>query len=62
MSGDRYIISDQNEIHFVTFTVMDWVDVFTRIVYKHIITDNLNFCIQGRQTRTSSGDQIINNL
>jgi REP element-mobilizing transposase RayT len=48
MSGDRYFISDQNAAHFVTFTVVDWVDVFTRLVYKQIITDNLNYCIENR--------------
>ena len=48
MSGDRYIIGDQNAAYFVTFTVVDWVDVFTRIRYKNIIIDNLNFCIQNK--------------
>lgn len=48
MSGDRYIIGDQNEPYFVTFTVIDWVDVFTRPVYKNIIVDNANFCIKIR--------------
>ncbi|MFN8323466.1 MAG: transposase [Chitinophagales bacterium] len=48
MSGDRYFISDQNAVYFVIFTVVDWVDVFTRTVYKNIITDNLNFCIENK--------------
>lgn len=48
MSGDRYFIADQNEVHFVTFTVVDWVDVFTRPVYKEIIPDNLNFCVANK--------------
>ncbi len=28
-------------IYFLTLTVVDWVDVFTRPVYKHIIIDAL---------------------
>lgn len=48
MSGDRYTISDPNGVYFVTFTIVDWVDVFTRKVYKDIITDNLNFCIANK--------------
>ena len=48
MSGDKYIISEQNAPHYVTFTVVDWIDVFTRVVYKEIITDNLNWCIDNK--------------
>lgn len=39
-----YIIRDQFAIHFVTFTVNQWVDVFTRNDYKNIIIDSLQFC------------------
>lgn len=46
MSGDRYIITDQNACHFLTCSVVDWVDVFTRPVYKQIVIDSLNFCIE----------------
>lgn len=44
MSGDRYPITDQHGTHFLTFTVVDWTDLFTRPVYKHLITDALNYC------------------
>lgn len=30
--------------YFLTMTVVDWVDVFTRPVYKHIIVDALRYC------------------
>jgi putative transposase len=46
MSGDRYTITDQNAAYFLTFTVVDWVDVFIRPVYKQIIVDSLNYCIE----------------
>ena len=46
MSGDRYTITHQNAAYFLTFTVVDWVDVFIRPVYKQIIVDSLNFCIE----------------
>ncbi len=32
-------------IYFLTMTVVDWVDVFTRPAYRHIITDSLNHCV-----------------
>lgn len=45
MSGDRYFITDQNAIYFVTFTVVDWLDVFIRESYRHQIVSDLNYCI-----------------
>ena len=32
------------ELYFVTSTVVDWIDVFTRPIYKHIILDSLKSC------------------
>ena len=46
MSGDRYKISDQNAMHFLTFTVTEWVDVFTRKDYKLVLVDSMNYCVK----------------
>ncbi|MDD3080288.1 MAG: transposase [Paludibacter sp.] len=32
------------EVYFVTDTVVDWVDIFTRPVYKHIVLESLEYC------------------
>ena len=32
------------ELYFTTSTVTDWMDVFTRPVYKHIIVESLKYC------------------
>ena len=32
------------ELYFTTSTVIDWMDVFTRPAYKHIIIDSLKYC------------------
>jgi hypothetical protein len=34
MSSENYIIHDQYAVHFLTFTVIDWIDIFTRASYK----------------------------
>ena len=39
-----YRIDDQYGVYFVTFTVVGWVDVFTRKECKHIIVDSLKYC------------------
>ncbi|MFD0862222.1 transposase [Sungkyunkwania multivorans] len=45
MQTDGYKIRDQSRPHFVTFTVVGWIDVFSRKVYKDIVLDSLNYCI-----------------
>ena len=40
----RYKILNQNGLNFVTFTLVDWVDLFTRPVYCEIILNSLRFC------------------
>jgi len=32
------------EVYFVTDTVVDWVDIFSRPTYKHIILESLKYC------------------
>lgn len=32
------------EVYFVTMTVVDWVDVFTRPIYKHCVLESLVYC------------------
>ncbi len=39
-------IVDQYELYFLTLTIVDWVDVFTRAWYKDIIVDSLNHCVK----------------
>jgi REP element-mobilizing transposase RayT len=44
MSDGGYEIRNRKEIHFVTFSVVEWVDVFTRKEYRDIVIDSLKFC------------------
>jgi hypothetical protein len=30
MSGDSYKIENQNGVYFLTFKIIDWIDLFTR--------------------------------
>ncbi|MBY0244519.1 MAG: transposase [Sphingobacteriaceae bacterium] len=39
-----YSIQDQGSIHFVTFTVHQWVDVFTRSIYIDELYKSLQYC------------------
>ena len=40
----KYKIWDQDKLYFVTFTVVQWLDVFIRREYKDIFLDSLRYC------------------
>lgn len=44
MSIGGYKIRNKTAIHFVTFAVVEWVDVFTRNIYKDILLDSIRYC------------------
>jgi hypothetical protein len=41
MENGGYKIRNQYALHFVTFTIVGWVDVFTRKETKQIVIDSL---------------------
>ena len=44
MSDRGYAIKDQYAPHFISFSVVQWIDVFTRKEYADIIIQSLKFC------------------
>jgi hypothetical protein len=45
--GFHYKITE-GKVHFVTLTVVDWVDVFTRKNHKIAIIDSLKYCQENK--------------
>ncbi|RZJ47640.1 MAG: transposase [Flavobacterium sp.] len=41
---EGYVIRDQSLPHFITSTVVDWVNVFSRQIYRDIIIECLDYC------------------
>jgi putative transposase len=44
MSNGGYKIRNQGASHFITFAVVEWIDVFTRKQYCDIVLDSLKHC------------------
>lgn len=44
MSHGGYKIRDKEGIYFVTFAVVEWVDVFTRKEYRDVFLDCIKYC------------------
>ena len=44
MSEFGYKIRNKSGIYFITFAVVEWVDIFTRKDYQEIIIESLKYC------------------
>ena len=45
---EGYTIKDQSRAHFITATVVDWIDVFSRQIYRDCIIESLSYCIKNK--------------
>ncbi|MBK8416859.1 MAG: transposase, partial [Bacteroidetes bacterium] len=62
MSGDRYYIRDQNAIYFLTLTVVEWLDVFSRLSHKMVVVDSMNYCIENKGLNVHAWCLMTNHL
>ena len=42
--SQTYKMADQDAAHYMTFQVIDWVDTFSRKIYRDILIDSMKFC------------------
>jgi len=42
--SEKYKVGDSQIPHFITFTIVDWVDIFIRRIYKDILIDSIKYC------------------
>ncbi|SIQ92142.1 REP element-mobilizing transposase RayT [Mucilaginibacter lappiensis] len=60
--SDQYRVRNPEEVYFVTFTIVDWVDVFTRPSYKQLIIESLIYCQQQKGLEVYSYCLMTNHL
>lgn len=48
MARNGYIVHDQQAIYYMTFTVVGWIDIFSRQAYRDIFIESLKFCQQNK--------------
>jgi REP element-mobilizing transposase RayT len=39
-----YHIANQGSVYFVTFQVVEWIDIFSRKIYRDIVLESLRYC------------------
>jgi REP element-mobilizing transposase RayT len=44
----KYKFRNPEAIYFVTFTTVNWIDVFTKPLYKDILVESINYCIHNK--------------
>ena len=40
----KYRIRDQGKLYFVTFTVINWIDIFIRDEYRNVFLESVQYC------------------
>jgi REP element-mobilizing transposase RayT len=43
-----YQINDQEGLYYLTFQVVDWIDIFTRQIYRDIAIDSFKYAIRNK--------------
>lgn len=62
LKHEGYKIRNQAEVHFLTFAVVEWVDVFTRPEYRDLVVDSLIFCQKNKGLRIHGWCLMTNHL
>jgi len=62
MERKGYVIHDQQCIYYMTFTVVGWIDVFTRRAYRDIVIESFKFCQQNKGLRLHSYVIMTNHI
>jgi len=54
MTAERYRITDDAHVYFVTYAAVEWLPIFISEAVCKIVTDSMNFCHQEKDLRTNA--------
>ncbi len=60
--SDRYAIGQPGGTYFLTTTVVNWIDIFTRDRYRTIVLDSLSHCVQHKHLTLHAWVLMSNHL
>jgi REP element-mobilizing transposase RayT len=58
----KYKFHDQDSLYFITYAVVQWIDVFTREDYNRIILDSWKYCIDKKGLEVSAWCIMTNHI
>ena len=44
MPVSKIHLENENQIHFLTFTTIEWIDIFTKLEYFELLSKSVNYC------------------
>src|SRR5258708_788173 len=44
--SDKYHVGEDGIPHFVSFSVVNWIDALTRVEYEDILVESLEYCVK----------------
>jgi REP element-mobilizing transposase RayT len=50
------------QLYFTTSTIIDWVDIFSRPSYRHIVVESLDYCQQQKGLKIYAWVLMTNHL
>lgn len=60
--ADGYKIRDQGATHFLTFSIIGWIDIFSRKRYRDIILESLRFCQKNKNLKIGAYVIMTNHI
>jgi len=60
--SQKFKAKNPDGLYFITTTIVDWVDLFTRPTYKQIIVDSLNYCITHKGLKVHAWVLMTNHI
>jgi len=58
----NYQFTNSDGLYFTTSTIINWIDIFTKPVYKHIIVSSLDYCIKQKGLQLHAWVLMSNHL
>lgn len=60
--ANGYKIRNQSATHFLTFTIMGWIDIFSRQRYRDLIIESMQYCRQEKGLQVGGYVIMTNHL
>lgn len=60
--GTEYSIREEQGIYFLTSTIVEWIDVFSRKIYRDTLIDSFDFCIKNKGLQLHSFVIMTNHI
>jgi REP element-mobilizing transposase RayT len=47
----KYKFYEKTNLYFVTYVIVNWIDVFTRDIYREVLLDSWYYCVKNKGLR-----------